>query len=783
MLVIRRLLLAALLVGTFAPTPLAPAASGADPARRAARTLQVVSDPGFEDVRVTPCFRRSPGSHVKVRRTTHHPLKGRRSLDVRLAARSTAACAATGVGRPTVLGVLGALRVANLGKGRRATVTACLQVGTFGSGKDRTSCTQVRAGSRRVVRAAISPASPVRLTGARWTVTAAGRAHVVLDDATIRLTVPAPSGTCDPTTEAAPYGPPDPASACNDNVVPTGSDYHPATLHLRTKRPYLPLDDYTAAPASDPVAQRFTAYVDRALAGDPDYGYGPADAVVQYARTHQVKYLRSAIADVDAHVKRAESAIAHGDAPDVAGDSYLEIGPDLEQLALAYDWGYDRLTPAQRTRWRRYGDQALANLWSPQTATWGSAPAGTFAWSGWSINNPGNNYNFSFVEATQAWALATRDRSWMSFLQTYKFPLITDYYEQLYGGGSREGTGYGTAQRRLWANARTWADGTGEHLAAVETHARQSIDYWVHATVPTLDYFVPIGDLSRVSVPELYDYQENLVREAAMAAPGTPAAGRALWWIAHNSVPDTMSSSFNLRAALLRPTGTATAPTATSYDAPGVGVFFARSSWAESATWLAVVAGPYDESHAHEEQGAFTLYDGTWQSVTANIWSHSGLQGVGDEDGDLGTGASSILRFDTKIGAVPQRNSTSSMTTTSAAGTATVHADLSPAYADSDGTVISWTRDLSFAADHLAVADHCTVGAGVTPVWQLQVPVEPTVTGPGGLTAGDLQVTFDPAYDVALVDLHELDDDLLSGWRIELTHPGACEFEVALDVD
>ncbi|MFC6343987.1 hypothetical protein ACFP8W_18555, partial [Nocardioides hankookensis] len=325
-------------------------------------------------------------------------------------------------------------------------------------------------------------------------------------------------------------------------------------------------------------------------------------------------------------------------------------------------------------------------------------------------------------------------------------------------------------------------EATGEHLAAVEAHARASVDYWIHATVPTLDHFAPFGDLSRVSVPELYDYQENLVREAAMAAPGTPAAGRALWWISHNSVPDTMANSFNLRAALLRPNGTPTAPSATTYAATGVGQFFARSSWVEDATWLSVIAGPYDESHAHEEQGAFTLYDGTWQSVTANIWSHSGLQGVGDGDGDLGTGASSILRFDTADGPVPQRNATSSMTATPGAGTATVHADLSPAYAGSEGAVTSWTRDLSFAADHLAVQDHCAVGSAVTPVWQLQVPVEPTVGAPGEITAGDLHVTFDPSYDVQLVDLHALEDDLISGWRIELRNASGCDFSVDLDV-
>lgn len=587
---------------------------------------------------------------------------------------------------------------------------------------------------------------------------------------------------CTPGSEPVPSGPPDPGSPCDENEVPPPSSYQPAQLHLPASRPYLPLDDYTVAPAGDPVAVKFRQYVNRAVAGHPDWGYTPADAVVQYARSGKPKYLRSAIKGVDRQVTRAEGAIAQGRDPEIAGDSYLEVGPDIEALALAYDWGYAQLTSTQRTRWVRYGDQAVANVWSPRTASWGGRPAGSSEWSGWSINNPGNNYNFSFIQATELWALATRRTDWIDFLQEYKFPLITAYYEQLVGGGSREGTGYGTAQTRLWANARTWADATGEHLTAVEDHARASIDYWIHATVPTLDYYAPFGDLSRESVPHLYDYQENLVREAAMATPGTPAAGRALWWIQHNSVPDDMANSFNLRGALLRPAGTATVPTALVYAATGVGQLFARTSWQSDATWLSVIAGPFDESHAHMEQGAFTLYRRTWQAVTSNIWSHSGIEGGGQSDDDAGTGISSIVRFDRPGGPVPQEYSTSTMSATPTAHGVQVHADLSPAYAGSEGRVASWTRDLVLSDGDLDVTDTCAVGAGVTPVWQLHVPTQPTDQGNGTVTAGGLTLTFDRHYGVELVRMKDVSEDFIKGWRIELTNPAGCGFAVAIAV-
>src|SRR5262249_5487690 len=146
------------------------------------------------------------------------------------------------------------------------------------------------------------------------------------------------------------------------------------------------------------------------------------------------------------------------------------------------------------------------------------------------------NYHFSFLRATMLWALASQNMDWFTFLQTQKFPPLVAYYDQLPGGGSREGTGYGTAQKNLFENYRMWEASTGENLARLTRHAEDTIDYWVHATVPTLNRFAPIGDQSRVSQPDLFDYQEQLVREAVIANRGTDAAARGVWWIENNSV-------------------------------------------------------------------------------------------------------------------------------------------------------------------------------------------------------------------------------------------------------
>jgi hypothetical protein len=471
--------LALLVLGSGTMIASSPSLGDAAPSPRVA-DAQLVPDPGFEDAAVRPCVRPASKGSV-VSRDGRRPLRGRFSVDARMDPRSAVACSYRFQSQPLLVSAEASAVVANLSDQRGHGVAVCLQVALVTG--TRRACQSVAPGARKVVDVAMST-SGVRASGLSLKITAGRGAHVRLDEAELHATAEAAS-SCSLAHERAPVGPPEPWSGCNDNDTTVSTSYVPASLRLPRHRPFISLRDYTAAPASDPVAVLFKQYVDRAMAGNPDYGYSPADAVILFARTGREKYLASAIDDVNAQVVQGERAIQHGDAPAIAGDSYLEVGPLMEDLALTYDWGYHELTKTQRARWRTYADQAVGNVWSPRTATWGNARAGKFPWSGWSINDPGNNYNYSFIQATQLWALASRQRPWMSFLQHSKFPAISDYYTELAGGGSREGTGYGTAQRRLWANARTWAEGTGEHLTAVEDHARASVDYWGLARAPS----------------------------------------------------------------------------------------------------------------------------------------------------------------------------------------------------------------------------------------------------------------------------------------------------------
>jgi len=142
---------------------------------------------------------------------------------------------------------------------------------------------------------------------------------------------------------------------------------------------------------------RFKDFVDAAVAGNPDYGFSAADAAYMYKLTGQGQYATLAVSMVEQQVSDAEAAIAANTRPDISGDDYLDVGPMLEDLALTYDWCADHVSPTQKTRWANYAEQAVWNIWNYDNASWGGNP---FPWNGWGVNDPANNYHYSFLRAT-----------------------------------------------------------------------------------------------------------------------------------------------------------------------------------------------------------------------------------------------------------------------------------------------------------------------------------------------------------------------------------------------
>ncbi|MBL0125467.1 MAG: fibronectin type III domain-containing protein [Betaproteobacteria bacterium] len=537
-----------------------------------------------------------------------------------------------------------------------------------------------------------------------------------------------------------------------------------------------------------PAATRFRNMVDGQLADANYYGYEPwysaMIGVIQGTSTFP-QYCAHAVTTTEAFVASEEALVAGGDRPAVAGDSYLEVGGMVGNVALVYDWCYANLSPAQRTRWMDYASRAIANVWDPDNATWGGRP---YPWSGWSINNPVNNYYYSFLRATMLYGLATKyERAdadgWIAQFRTSKIgnQLAPLFNSDLVGGGSREGTGYGTAMKGLFNLYYLWEKTTGERIADLTTHTRASMPYLLHSIVPTRDRIAPIGDHARDSTATFYDYQRESLLALATLYAGTPVARRTRAELALSSLPE-MSSAFNIVYDYLY---AATDPGAaanlnTVYRGAGTGHIFARTAWTTNATWLGFLAGPYTESHAHQDGLSILLFKNGWLVNDANMQSHSGIQ-QGQESHALVTqrvGGQLLPMYE-------HPNSSAQLTALS-------HRPLYLYAAANQGTLFNHPntgnpgaqskREIVFLKpDVLIVFDRVqyTPGASIK-TFQLPTPYLPAISGrsatvSNGTSSLKLHAVAPASATLTSIALPAIDADFNDGYRIDVSVTGSGE--------
>jgi hypothetical protein len=415
----------------------------------------------------------------------------------------------------------------------------------------------------------------------------------------------------------------------------------------------------------------------------------------------------------------------------VAGDSYLEVGQYIGNIALVYDWCHALLTPEQRKRWTAYANIAVANVWNHKGATWGQT---LYPWTGWSVDNPSNNYYYSFLRATMLLGLAThgendRSREWLDKFRIEKIEnqLIPTFNRDLAGGGSREGTGYGTAMKGLWQLYDWWERSTGERLAARTPHTLASMAHLMHSIVPTLDRLAPTGDHARDSSGALFDYHREYLMVLQALFPDERLAGIARTLLESSSVPQ-MKNSFMFFADFLyeqpdlpaRPLS----ELATTYWAPGTGQLMMRSSWEPTATYANFICGPYTESHAHRDQGSFVLFNGAWLATDANVFSRSGIE----QEEEL----HNLVRFESGGATARQAYGTSCALAALADNRNFTYAfaRVTPVYRTASGVAKSEREFLFLKPDTLVVLDRAVASAaGTRRIWTLNLGSAPQITG------------------------------------------------------
>ena len=558
-------------------------------------------------------------------------------------------------------------------------------------------------------------------------------------------------------------------------VAPGDVSYRVASTY-----PHILLDDASTLArlrdrlaARTPAALRFKALVDAQVAGGDDYAFQPWFAALMYQLTGEPAYASYAIARTDAAVSAEEALIARNQPVGVADDSYLGIGDIIGNLALVYDWCHDRLTPAQRSRWITYGNQAVWNVWHPTRAQWGDQRT---PWTGWSVDNPSNNYYYSFLKATMLLGLATHGENeqaptWLDTFRVAKLErqLFPTFRRDLQGGGSREGTGYGTAMRTLFLLFDWWERSTGERLADKTPHPYESMAALIYNTAPTLDRLAPTGDHARESTAALFDYHRDYLLTLIALFPERPLSGVAVTYLRDSTVP-VMKLGFNAYADFLYgdpevgPRPLDALPTA--YYASGTGQISLRADWRRTSAWSSFICGANTESHAHHDQGSFVLYRDAWLAPDANIYSHSGLEQA--------EAFHNLLRFESAGRVVKQKKGPGCdlLALRDDADFSYLRADLAPSYRGQP-EVRSDEREFIFLKPStFVVIDRAETGEGVRRVWTLNVPQRPTLRTDGYRveSAGavmDVQRLWPPGLATRVTDWTDPKAQIAGGFRVE----------------
>ena len=484
--------------------------------------------------------------------------------------------------------------------------------------------------------------------------------------------------------------------------------------------------------ANTPAAVRFKTIVDHHVATSSVYDFKPWQVALMGQVTGSAHYCAYAVARTDAFVQSEEALIASNRNPAVADDSYLEVGPLIGSMAMVYDWCRASTTVAQRERWKTYGNQAVWNVWNHTEARWGSRSA---TWTGWSVNNPVNNYYYSFLEATMLLGLATHGENdmaagWLDRFRIAKIEnqLIPTFNADLVGGGSREGTGYGTAMKNLWQLYDWWERSTGERLADRTPHTLASLPWMVHSIAPTLDRITPTGDHSRDSEALFFDYHRDYLQKLAVLYPNEAISGVVKTLLAQSSVRQMAAANTRYADYLydLTPiTGRPLNILSTAYWASGTGSFSMRNDWTPTSAYANFICGALTESHAHEDQGSFVLFKGAWLAYDSNIDGRSGIE---EEQWFHNT-----VRFETGSGnAIGQGDSrTCNMRAlANTPGWAYAMAQITPMYAASAGIVKSEREFLFIKPSTFVIYDRAqTSSPGTRRIFTMNFPEPPTVNG------------------------------------------------------
>ena len=364
------------------------------------------------------------------------------------------------------------------------------------------------------------------------------------------------------------------------------------------------------------------------------------DLCLSYLGTRDARYAQRAGAVLAAFAVEAN---------DLKYDSGYGFRFMLPLVSMGLDWCYDGLSAGQRQQ---------AATWLMNRADWVWPSTNPSRTGGWGTNSVDNNYWWGFMMTGPAALAAAGDDIGVG---TLSGPDRPTFHRQLAlakwngqavpyfatageGGAWAEGTNYESSWR-----VGSFADAFLTAAAPVSTPFLEASLRWrLHSTMPGFRYKVPLGDQPRVSDASLFSYDRlhALYNLAPSNAGGTLLSQLAAWLNLIGQVPNSeFNETASLADELLRfdpaqPPAGDLSGLPKDYFAPGAGFFIYRTSWTDAkATVMAFESGPTSDHGARDANGLMIWKGNFWISASANIYSHSGIEGATTNYNNLTVGS------------------------------------------------------------------------------------------------------------------------------------------------
>jgi hypothetical protein len=402
----------------------------------------------------------------------------------------------------------------------------------------------------------------------------------------------------------------------------------------------------------------------------------PWNFALMYMITHNASYATTAIDKVKAMISDGMGVERQ--------DYFLQGHYFVRNAAIVYDWLYDLMSASERAQIVNYMNQVVSESTNPQTNPCRYS-------SGWSQNNPRDNYYYRHVLSAALLAIATYGENpgtvtyqdctasggTHPLVLTYNGVDYTDPLQFVYaklddqavpwivgresGGGWREGTNYGRASKILMLEIfQVLRDGGGRNYFNEIGFPRQAADFFFYELQPGNLYHYTPGDAPRDPLERANDSDLHLLRLLVDGEEGTTESQYAQFWINSYAglASDKVKKAFNFFLAKQGyPTRDYRLDLPLSYYSPGSGYVNSRSDWTANAVSVNFTSTARVAEHTHKNQNEFAIFRGDWQTVSGNTYSNSGLNQdtqihntilVNHDGQHFGEGTGDIIKYEAK---------------------------------------------------------------------------------------------------------------------------------------